>query len=193
MLITNCFGLTKGSEKRVNVKCDTCGVVGTTTYANYWRSQEKRGWPNTTYCRKCAVLISAKNRRGKPAHNKGKKYPHLQRHNHPSWHGGRYLAHDGYWMIYTGNRGSNGWSSYRKEHIILIEQMLGRKLTPDEVVHHIDGNKQNNSLTNLWVTNHKGHKTAHQSLQEIGYYLVQQGMIIFDQKDGLYKWKNSTT
>lgn len=39
----------------------------------------------------------------------------------------------------------------RHTHRIVAEQMLGRKLLPGEVVHHIDGNKQNNDLDNLMV------------------------------------------
>lgn len=31
------------------------------------------------------------------------------------------------------------------EHRLIMEEYLGRKLRPDEVVHHKDGNKQNNS------------------------------------------------
>ena len=39
----------------------------------------------------------------------------------------------------------------RHEHRVVAEQMLGRKLKPGEVVHHIDGNKRNNSPDNLMV------------------------------------------
>lgn len=36
-------------------------------------------------------------------------------------------------------------------HRVVAEQMLGRKLLPGEVVHHLDGNKQNNDPENLYV------------------------------------------
>lgn len=39
----------------------------------------------------------------------------------------------------------------RHTHRIVAEQMLGRPLKEGEVVHHIDGNKQNNSPENLMV------------------------------------------
>lgn len=34
---------------------------------------------------------------------------------------------------------------------MVAERMLGRKLKPGEVVHHIDGNKRNNAPENLMV------------------------------------------
>ena len=39
----------------------------------------------------------------------------------------------------------------RHEHRIVAEEKIGRPLKPGEVVHHIDGNKQNNKPENLMV------------------------------------------
>lgn len=45
----------------------------------------------------------------------------------------------------------------RHEHRYLMEKKLGRKLLRSEHVHHIDGNKHNNSLDNLIVLSDAEH------------------------------------
>lgn len=58
----------------------------------------------------------------------------------------------GYEVIYVGKAhhlaNSQGWA---KAHRIEAEKKLGRKLLPGECVHHIDGDKLNNSHDNLHV------------------------------------------
>lgn len=46
-------------------------------------------------------------------------------------------------------------------HRYLMEQSLGRKLKTTELVHHIDGNKHNNILSNLELTTRGGHMKTH--------------------------------
>jgi len=70
---------------------------------------------------------------------------------HPKWKGGRTKA-KGYWYVYIPEhpyprRGTH----YVSEHRWIMEQKLGRYLRPSEVVHHIDGNPENNSEENLIV------------------------------------------
>lgn len=185
--------LTPSSERRVLAKCDKCSVVQELIYANYSRSQAKNGYGGKTYCRKCASQSNGLKRRGKPSHNKGKKLSAEQKGaNHPSWKGGKYIGGDGYVMIYVGDNGSEiGWHSYRKEHTIVFEESLNRKLTADEVIHHIDGDKTDNQIENLWLTDGIGHRNAHNSLQNIGYVLYKKGIIGFDKTQGSYFLKDN--
>lgn len=37
----------------------------------------------------------------------------------------------------------------RDEHILIMEEYLGRPLEKGEIVHHLDENKQNNSIENI--------------------------------------------
>lgn len=47
------------------------------------------------------------------------------------------------------------------EHRAVVEQALGRELRSDEVVHHKDGNKRNNTLDNLQVMTQAEHTRLH--------------------------------
>lgn len=62
------------------------------------------------------------------------------------------IDESGYVRIKIGTgKGSKDWV---KEHRYVMEQYLGRKLEKFENVHHKNGNKQDNSLSNLelWIT-----------------------------------------
>ena len=170
------------SEKRVRASCDRCGCVKEIIYANYRRSQELHNRKGLTYCKPCTCKVNGFQKRGKPPHNKGKKLPPEKKgKNHPSWKGGTFLSSDGYVMRYVGKRSGCGWESYKKEHILIAEELLDRKLTRSEVVHHIDGDKTNNKVDNLHITDSAGHRLAHASLQEVAYVLYRSGIIGFDK------------
>jgi hypothetical protein len=53
------------------------------------------------------------------------------------------------------------------EHRLLIEKHINRKLTGTELVHHIDGDRSNNNLSNLMLLpNEKVHKAIHKTLRK---------------------------
>lgn len=51
------------------------------------------------------------------------------------------------------------------EHRVLATEILGRNLSFNEVVHHVDENIHNNCLTNLWVMSRKDHGQLHKYLR----------------------------
>lgn len=50
---------------------------------------------------------------------------------------------------------------YTLLHRVLMENHLGWLLNPNEVVHHLDGDKKNNCLSNLEVLDSKEHVRLH--------------------------------
>ena len=62
---------------------------------------------------------------------------------------GRWVTVRGYVEISIPGYPSTRPAGYMFEHRLVMEQLLGRRLLPTEEVHHLDGNKQNNSPSNL--------------------------------------------
>lgn len=72
-------------------------------------------------------------------------------------------------------------------HTKVAEEKLGRPLTQTEVVHHINGDKKDNSIENLYVfENQKQHMLSHNSLEELSFYLVKNNYIKFDTNSARY-------
>jgi hypothetical protein len=53
-----------------------------------------------------------------------------------------------------------------KLHRAVMEEKLGRRLSPDEIVHHIDGNKLNNDISNLEVMSRSDHSRLHREKEK---------------------------
>ena len=79
----------------------------------------------------------------------GKKNPRYCGSNSPFWKDGSTIDKDGYRLLFVPNHPFANSSGYVREHRLVMEKVLGRYLTPFEVVHHKDKNKLNNSPDNL--------------------------------------------
>lgn len=80
---------------------------------------------------------------------------------HPEWKGGRIVNKSGYIEVYTPDHpNARKHTKYILEHRLVMESHLGRYLTKDEVVHHIDGDKQNNDISNLQLFASNGQHLA---------------------------------
>lgn len=61
----------------------------------------------------------------------------------------------------------DGWIH---EHRLIYELFIGRKLTKEETIHHIDQCRQNNQLSNLMIfPNQKSHAAFHIKFAKFGF------------------------
>jgi hypothetical protein len=99
---------------------------------------------------------------------KGVEYPWLYQkgEKHPRWNGGRIISIQGYVMIYSPNHPYRNKTGYVQEHRLVVEQHLGRYLKREELVHHINGNKQDNRIENLQKVSQAEHNAIHFSKVE---------------------------
>lgn len=75
---------------------------------------------------------------------------------------GRTSCGNGYVLIKCSKHPMANNRGYIYLHRLVMEEKIGRYLTQDEVVHHIDGNKKNNSIENLMLFNStKEHSAFH--------------------------------
>jgi len=70
-------------------------------------------------------------------------------------------------------RGRGSGNGYVKrggvhEHRLVMQEKLGRRLSKDEVVHHVDGDKRNNAPENLEVITWTEHMRIHGLLGRSG-------------------------
>lgn len=101
----------------------------------------KRGW--------CGMHYQRWHRYGDPLYMQpGQELRYDSRRGVPNWKGGRIRTSSGYIQIHVGSP-----KKYEMEHRLVMEQHLGRKLLPQENVHHINGIRDDNRIENLelWV------------------------------------------
>lgn len=102
------------------------------------------------------------------------------------WNGGLRKNSNGYILIYKPNNQSADKSGYIREHRYIVEQYIGRKLKPSEIIHHIDGNKSNNKKLNLYIFSKKGLHTTFEAL--VKHKIIGR----FSIKSNLYQYRKWT-
>lgn len=78
---------------------------------------------------------------------------------HPGWKGGRVRV-GRYWYVYAPTHPHATKTKRVAEHRLVAEHTLQRYLRPEEVVHHLDGDPQNNAPENLQVFRNNGEHLA---------------------------------
>lgn len=142
--------VTRNAKKKVTRICDECGKVEETNLAIIYNGRKYRG-KDIDLCASCSC---------------SKKYKYYQRgREHHSWKHG---IKNGYKRITIDN------GKRVPEHRYIYEKHFGLDLKKKEVIHHIDLNRQNNSIDNLCLfDNHSSHKRCHfNSMEKCGIKLM---------------------
>lgn len=135
------------------------------------------------YCKKYSIqtrkghsektkLLLREMRIGKPSLRKGIKLSKEQREKISSAKKGKFLKpskygghqkkrRDGYIFIYLPSHKHSTKDGYVMEHILVMEEYLGRYLLANEVVHHINKVRDDNRIENLKVMTKSEHARLH--------------------------------
>jgi len=82
-------------------------------------------------------------------------------HKDPRWKGGRTYDRLGYVLIWNRDHPNADRHGYVYEHRLVMEEWLGRLLTPEEVVHHENEINDDNRIENLRLFASGGEHTAY--------------------------------
>lgn len=156
-------------------KCDNCESEFTKCRNGKYSTDVK------SYCRECITKIgkmklasingyAAKaekhSKKQKPIVTDKQLYPDV-------YYGLNYPYREGYGTI--------------KEHTYVMECHLKRGLVKGEIVHHIDGDKTNNKIENLFLTFPAEHNKLHAESESIIFKLVKMGIVQFNRKTARYE------
>ena len=127
--------------------------------------------PNVTYtCVICGKVVSKYLEPSKQAVNAMKYCSHkcqgigFEGDGHPMWKGGRQINDQGYILIYKPEHPHASNRKTVREHILVMEEHIGRYLKKGEVVHHINEICNDNRIENLMLfKNQAEHKKYHES------------------------------
>jgi hypothetical protein len=118
------------------------------------------------------------------------KFPNGRHGNSAAnWKGGRRII-GGYVYIYMPDHPNARRNGAVQEHRLIMEKHLGRYLADDEIVHHIDGNKQNNLIENLELMKRGQHSHHHfENVTELRKQIAELEQEIERLKDKLERFE----
>ena len=103
-------------------------------------------------------------KKGHKSWNTGMRMPQMSGEKHPMWKGGRLKRQSGYIEILNKNHPFANSTGYVREHRLVMEKHLKRYLTSQEVVHHINGKRDDNRIENLMLfSTDKEHQKFHRA------------------------------
>lgn len=152
--IYTCIRCGKEFESRADMKCKYCSYE---CYHNAIRTGKKT-YPRI--CQHCGKPYQGRTETSKYCSAKCQNLARMGK-NHPLYKRG-YSIDDGYRKVLSGKGG------YVKEHRKVVEDVLGRPLRTDEIIHHINVNRSDNRIENLTILSKSEHSKVHGYLRGLG-------------------------
>lgn len=171
----------KRTGKIANCICDNCKKPFKRSYANLKENQfccSSCYWQGLKTMQ-LGHIISNETKKKIGKANSGK--------NNGNWKGGR-LIKGGYVLIYCPEHPFAKNKGYVFEHRLVMEKKLGRYLTKEEIIHHINGIKDDNREENLELCKDTGkHRIVHNKLR------TGEHRIELPEEEIIKMWNNKCT
>jgi len=168
--------------------CDLCGDEKPVTWNTIDRCRKKHN-TDKDYCQPCSMKIynSGENNSAKKT-GVGKKISISCKGKSKSFKDGknhrildRKLSTAGYVLKWVP-----GEQEHIHEHRLIFSEASNKHHSLLQEIHHIDGNKTNNLLTNLVELNASEHGNLHSQLDKLAFELVRKNIIYFNHTDKKY-------
>lgn len=138
--------------KKLGIKVPTRKEAAKMVWKNHKHPRkDKKGMLCPSYGKKASIETRAKMSKIQQQ-RANEKRKHVKRHS------------QGYILVYYPNHPAKDRAGYVLEHRVVMENHLGRFLSPDEIVHHLNGSKSDNRIENLELVTRGEHAKIHNNL-----------------------------
>jgi IMP dehydrogenase/GMP reductase len=184
----NVENLPFNSRELIAKICDSCGNIKNVSWNTVIRCRKKHN-TNLDYCFKCSMKIY------NTGENNSAKRPDVKKKMSLSMKGKSKIFKDGKNLRILDRRISTSghvlkWdeslNSHLMEHRLVMSKYLNKPLDQLNEIHHINGIKTDNDISNLIELSSSEHGSLHSQLEKLAFDLVNKNLIIFDKLSKTY-------